>query len=176
MSIEFIINQIRKISFRPIPRESLITINEYIGKECKDEEKKNLYNSILQMGLQEFKKLVIRSFFAVGEECDLFLLSCICSRIGYIESKSIIPNAQVSNLKWQKYLDITNDSSVDQYSINNDFLAVLFKTSSKIYVYSYSKTGLLGTEYMKTCAVKGDGLGSCTAKYFRDHQGFTTVN
>lgn len=176
MSIEFIINQIRKISFRPIPSEYLITINEYIDKECKDEEKKNLYNSILQMDLQEFKKLVKRSFFTFGKECDLFSLSCICSRIGYIESKSIIPNAQVSHLKWQKYLDVNNDSSVDQYSFNNDFLAVLFKTGPKIYVYSYSKTGLLGTEYMKACAVNGDGLGSCTAKYFRNHQGFTTVS
>ena len=67
-----------------------------------------------------------------------------------------------------KYLDKDRDSNVSMYEIGQDYIAVIFKGTQKVYKYSYSSAGSLNVENMKLLAVRGDGLNSYIDKKCRN--------
>lgn len=178
MNIEMVLVQIGMISFRPIPYNFLKVIRDYILSTLNndsDGKKKEIYSTIKQLSQKEIIKEALDTFILRNKKNDTFSLACICLRIGEIESQSLLPNVRITDLIWDNYMNLSRDSSVKKYSVNKSFLAVLFYTGVDAYVYSYKKTGVLGTEYMKACATRGDGLGRCTASYFKDHNGFSKI-
>ena len=178
MNIEMVLLQIGMISFRPIPYNYLTVVRDYISSTLNndsDEKKNEIYNEIKQLSQKEIINEALNAFILRNKKNDTFYLACICLRIGDIESQSLLPNVRITDLIWNNYMNLSRDSSVKKYSVNESFLAVLFCTGADAYVYSYKKTGVLGTEYMKACATRGDGLGHCTASYFKDHNGFSKI-
>lgn len=171
-----ILNELSKVSFRPIPDVYVSKIRDFVNDSIKeDEEKTKVLSNVSNMP----KKEVIQNFFNMcferNKNFEPFLFACICLRISEIEKQSVLPNIQPFNLNWKDYMNFGGNSSVSKYSINDSFLAVIFDSGPIVYVYSYNRTGVAGTEYMKKCATNGSGLGHCTSSYFRDHRGFTTV-
>jgi hypothetical protein len=58
------------------------------------------------------------------------------------------------------YANRGGNSNVQSYEIGNDFIAVKFKGTSKIYVYSYSSAGSYNVDRAKQLAENGSGLNS----------------
>ena len=178
MNIDMVLFQIGMISFRPIPYNYLTVIRDYISSALNDDsdgKKKEIYNTINRLSQKDIIKEALDTFLFKNNRNDTFSLACICLRIGEIENQSFLPNIRITDLIWNNYMNLSRDSSVKKYSVNETFLAVIFYTGADAYVYSYKKTGVLGTEYMKACAARGDGLGRCTASYFKDHNGFSKI-
>ncbi|MFA6386338.1 MAG: hypothetical protein WCW04_01020 [Candidatus Paceibacterota bacterium] len=59
----------------------------------------------------------------------------------------------------QKYNDIDNDSNIDEFEINDDYIVVKF-LDGKTYKYTYLSAGSLKVEEMKKFALSHDGLNS----------------
>lgn len=59
-----------------------------------------------------------------------------------------------------KYLNLNGDSGVESYYIEDDNIKVVFKSSKKIYKYSYASAGIYHVEEMKNLAINGQGLNS----------------
>ncbi|WP_395073991.1 hypothetical protein [Flavobacterium sp.] len=49
-------------------------------------------------------------------------------------------------------------SGIYGYEIGSDYIKVQFKSSSKVYKYSYRKAGHKNVDSMKLLAIKGSGL------------------
>lgn len=60
----------------------------------------------------------------------------------------------------KSYANRGGNSNVQSYEIGNDFIAVKFKGTSKIYVYSYRIAGSHKVERAKQLAEAGSGLNS----------------
>ena len=58
------------------------------------------------------------------------------------------------------YKNLSGNSGVFQYEIGEDFIIVRFKTSARLYKYSYKKAGKENVEKMKALAKSGSGLNS----------------
>jgi hypothetical protein len=58
------------------------------------------------------------------------------------------------------YANRGGNSNVESFELGNDFIAVKFKSTSKIYVYSYSSAGAYNVYRAKVLAKDGSGLGS----------------
>jgi len=58
------------------------------------------------------------------------------------------------------YANRGGNSNVESYEIGNDFIAVKFKRTLKIYVYSYSTAGAQNVDRAKQLAENGSGLNS----------------
>ena len=58
------------------------------------------------------------------------------------------------------YKNNDGDSGVESYEIGDDYIAVKFYNTAKIYIYSYRKAGINHVERMKELAASGDGLNS----------------
>lgn len=68
----------------------------------------------------------------------------------------------------QSYSDLGGNSGVEAFEIGADYIKVLFKTSSKVYTYSYSSAGREKVEQMKILALQGHGLNSYIMRYARN--------
>lgn len=66
----------------------------------------------------------------------------------------------------QHYLNKGGNSSVANYSIEQDSITVQFKDGSA-YLYNYFSTGVAGIEQMKRLAVNGKGLNSYISRFVR---------
>ncbi len=58
------------------------------------------------------------------------------------------------------YANRGGNSNVESFELGNDFIAVKFKSTLKIYVYSYSSAGAYNVDRAKRLAEDGSGLGS----------------
>jgi hypothetical protein len=58
------------------------------------------------------------------------------------------------------YANRGGSSNVESYEIGEDFIAVKFRGTTKIYVYSYSTTGAYNVDSAKQLAENGSGLNS----------------
>ena len=61
---------------------------------------------------------------------------------------------------FEQYKNLNGNSNVESYMIGEDFIAVKFNGTPKVYVYSYASAGRDHVEYMKVLARKGSGLNS----------------
>jgi hypothetical protein len=60
----------------------------------------------------------------------------------------------------QRYSNLNGDSNVYSFEIGADYIRVQFINGSRVYRYSYSKTGRMHVEQMKMLALSGRGLNS----------------
>jgi hypothetical protein len=60
----------------------------------------------------------------------------------------------------KQYANRGGNSNVQSYEIGNDFIAVKFNGTSKIYVYSYANANSTDVERAKQLAESGSGLNS----------------
>jgi hypothetical protein len=51
-----------------------------------------------------------------------------------------------------------SNSGIYSYEIGDDYIKIRFKSSSKIYRYSYRKAGNRNVDNMKSLAIRGSGL------------------
>ncbi len=66
------------------------------------------------------------------------------------------------------YKDIDGDSNVDCYEIGNDYVAVKFFGTARIYKYTYASAGVDRVERMKVLAKNGDGLNRYINLYVKN--------
>lgn len=69
----------------------------------------------------------------------------------------------------KKYRDRDNDSGVQSYEIGSTYIKLIFKSSRKVYEYTYAKEGQRHIENMKRLAQAGDGLNSYINKHVRKY-------
>ncbi len=67
-----------------------------------------------------------------------------------------------------RYDDINGDSGVYAYAYDNDYIDVQFKSTGKVYRYSYRSAGIENVEHMKALARNGDGLNSFINRVVRN--------
>lgn len=67
----------------------------------------------------------------------------------------------------QPYRDIDGDSGVEAYEIGDDYIAVKFYRTPKLYRYSYGKAGRYHVEQMKMLARNGNGLNSYINRFVK---------
>lgn len=60
----------------------------------------------------------------------------------------------------QKYGNFGGDSGVEAFEIGVDYIEVKFKTSRRIYKYSYISAGKDAVETLKEKALSGEGLNA----------------
>lgn len=65
----------------------------------------------------------------------------------------------------EHYKNLGGDSGVSSYEIDSSSIKVKFKTTSKVYVYSYVRPGQHHVEKMKELAVAGHGLQTYINKH-----------
>lgn len=58
------------------------------------------------------------------------------------------------------YRDIDGDSDVYAYEFGEDYIAIQFKVTHKVYRYTYRSAGRNNVQTMKSLAQSGDGLNS----------------
>lgn len=58
----------------------------------------------------------------------------------------------------QKYMNLDGDSGVDSFEIGEEYIAVKFTKTIKLYTYSYKSAGREKVEHMKMLALQGRGL------------------
>lgn len=68
----------------------------------------------------------------------------------------------------RQYLDVDRDSGVAEYEIGLDYIDVKFKSSVKVYRYSYRSAGMENVEEMKVLAKSGNGLNAFITRNVRD--------
>ena len=66
------------------------------------------------------------------------------------------------------YRSLDGHAGVTSYDIGHDFIAVLFRGSSKIYRYSYARAGQIHVERMKALAESGRGLTTYINQHVHD--------
>jgi len=59
-----------------------------------------------------------------------------------------------------RYLNISGNSPVTSYKINDSSITVAFRGATKPYTYSYAKAGSAHVENMKKLAINGAGLSA----------------
>lgn len=69
----------------------------------------------------------------------------------------------------QRYRDRDNDSGAQYYEPGPTYIKIKFKSSSKVYEYTYAKEGQRHIENMKRLAQAGDGLNSYINKHIRKY-------
>lgn len=60
----------------------------------------------------------------------------------------------------KNYANLGGNSNVQSYEIGDNFIAVKFNGTNKIYVYSYSSAGAKNVDLAKELAENGSGLNS----------------
>ncbi len=60
----------------------------------------------------------------------------------------------------ERYRNTSGSSNVSTYEIGQDYIAVRFYNTARIYRYSYAKAGKANVEHMKQLARAGHGLNS----------------
>jgi len=60
----------------------------------------------------------------------------------------------------KNYANLGGNSNVQSYEIGDNYIAVKFKGTNKIYVYSYSIAGSKNVDLAKELAENGSGLNS----------------
>lgn len=68
----------------------------------------------------------------------------------------------------QKYKNLGGDSGVEEYEIGQDYIAVKFKKTVRLYTYSYDSAGKDAVEHMKELAKRGEGLNEYINRFVRD--------
>jgi len=58
----------------------------------------------------------------------------------------------------ERYKNLGGDSDVSAYELGDTFIRVKFKSTPRVYVYTYILPGQLHVEKMKSLAVAGHGL------------------
>lgn len=65
----------------------------------------------------------------------------------------------------EHYRNVNRNSNVSTYEIGQDYIAVKFYKTERIYRYSYTKAGRENVEYMKQLALAGHGLNSFIRRF-----------
>lgn len=65
----------------------------------------------------------------------------------------------------ESYKNLSGVSSVSAYEIDDTSIKIKFKTTSKIYLYSYIKPGQKHVDKMKELAIAGRGLQTYINKH-----------
>lgn len=167
---ELMIREVLKRPFRPISADLFTRISEFVEAEIRANADLSVRKSRIDSMIEDqFREMIIRAYFSTNNTFDSFDFMCLVLRArSYERNASIISRP----LDWQTYANRSGRSSVSAYVIGPTYILVRFRNYPVGYIYSYSATGYAGTEYMKACARKGEGLGSCTSSYFRDGDGF----
>lgn len=68
---------------------------------------------------------------------------------------------------FKNYRNLNGNSNVESYEIGFNYVAVRFRGTPKVYIYSYSSAGADRVERMKVLAEAGRGLNSYINLYCR---------
>lgn len=176
MNINYLVSKMLMVTYRPILFSDYSQLKQYVDNISKDDEERGqIYAKTMAMSTDDIKKIVVGLLGYDKNGLDIFDIACVLLKIYEIERETItMPN--IKDLKWERYKNLSLNSSVSHYSSNDNFIAVQFNNYRFVYLYTYSVTGMLGTENMKLLAKNGCGLGSITSTRFKDKRGFNRVS
>lgn len=67
----------------------------------------------------------------------------------------------------ERYQNLSGNSSITYFEINDTSITIWFKGATKTYTYSYSKAGRLHVEQMKELAFNGSGLSAYITRHVK---------